>query len=208
MVMSTRHVLLGLLEIRPMTGYDLMQVLTISLESLWAASYGQIYPMLHKLADEGLVRAEHESTGRRERIVYHLTPAGRSAFVAWLASPVSYLPFRDPFKLWASYLDAVPPAAAEAGLERHIALQQERLEQFEEMAQSIERGDHPLIQARAETLEPEALRRLKASRAMIFRELAEQARCELESARRIRSFWERELGGRDPRPAKRRHGSS
>lgn len=204
--MSTRHVLLGLLEIRPMTGYDLMQSLKISLESLWAASYGQIYPMLHKMSDEGLVRAEHEPTGRRERIVYHITPEGRRAFAAWLASPVGYLPFRDPFKLWASFLDVVPPEAAEAGLEHHIALQQERIERFEEMANSIERGDHPLIQERAKTLEPEALRRLKASRATIFRELAEQARCELESARRIRSFWERELAG--PRPAKRRRRAS
>lgn len=182
-----------------MSGYDLMQAIELSFDSLWAASYGQIYPTLHKLAEEGLVRAEHEPTGRRERIVYHLTPEGRRTFAAWLATPIDYLPLRDPFKLWASFLYTVPPEAAEAGFEQHIALQRRRITRFEELAEHIERGDHPLIQARSKTLEPDVVRRVQKNHAMIFRELAEEARCELASTQRLRTFWERELNPRAKR---------
>jgi DNA-binding PadR family transcriptional regulator len=193
--MSTRHVLLGLLDIMPMSGYDVRRNLGISLESLWAASYGQIYPTLHRLAAEGLIRAQDEPTGRRERIVYHLTPAGREEFRAWLEEPVEYLPYRDPFKFWASYLDVLPDEVALAGIERHMQLQRERLTYFTQVIRSIEAGEHPMIKARSEQLEPAALARLKATRAMIFGELAEQARFELESAERIRRFWQEALQG-------------
>ena len=63
-----------------MSGYDIRHNLRMSLDSLWAASYGQIYPALHKLAEEGLIRPVQEATGSRERIVYHLTDEGRQVF--------------------------------------------------------------------------------------------------------------------------------
>jgi PadR family transcriptional regulator, regulatory protein AphA len=186
--MSTRYVLLGLLDIMPMSGYDLARNLEISLQSLWAASYGQIYPTLHKLAEEGLIVGQESPTGRRERTLYTLTPAGHAAFQAWLQEPVVYPPFRDPFKLWASYLDVLPPDVLDAGIRRHIALHEARLAYFGSVARAIETGEHPLIRARAERLTPGALARLKATRAMIFRELSEQARAEIASAERIRAF--------------------
>lgn len=188
--MSTRHVLLGLLDIKPMSGYDVQRNLGISLESLWAASYGQIYPTLHALAAEGLVRAEDVPSGKRERIVYHLLPEGRRVFRAWLEEPVKYLPYRDPFKFWASYVDVLPDDVALAGIDRHLALNRERLTYFEQVISSIESGEHPMIKARSEQLEPAALERLKATRAMIFRELALQARFQMDSAERIRQFWQ------------------
>ncbi len=101
-------------------------------------------------------------------------------------------PYRDPFKFWASYLDVLPDETVLAGIDRHLELNRERLAYFGQVISSIEAGEHPMIQARAEQLEPAALERLKATRAMIFRELAAQARFEMDSAERIRQFW-REL---------------
>lgn len=182
-----------------MSGYDLRRNLGISLESLWAASYGQIYPTLHKLAAEGLIsireEARDEARGGRERIVYQITPAGRQEFRTWLEQPVSYLPYRDPFRLWSSYVDVLPDDVVLAGVERHIRLQRRRREYLEQVIAAIEAGEHPMIRARAEKLDPVALERLKATRAMIFRELAAQAAFEVESAERILEFW-RELGPR------------
>ena len=178
-----------------MSGYDIRQNLSISLESLWAASYGQIYPALHKLAEEGLIRGENIATGQRERIVYSLTDEGRRAFQEWLNEPVQYLPYRDPFKFWASYLDVLPDETVQAGLDRHVELQQERLAYFTQVIRSIESGEHPMIQARASSLSPEALSRLQATRSMIFRELAADAQHEIDSAERIRTFWQ-QLGTR------------
>lgn len=191
--MATRHVLLGLLDIKPMSGYDIRQNLSITLDSLWAASYGQIYPALHKLAEEGLISGQNIATGQRERIVYSLTDKGRAAFHEWLSEPVQYLPYRDPFKFWASYLDVLPDETVQAGLERHIELQQERISYFRQVIASIESGEHPMIQARSSSLSSTALKRLQATRSMIFNELAADAQHEIESAERIRAFWQQQL---------------
>lgn len=176
-----------------MSGYDIRLNLRISLDSLWAASYGQIYPALHKLAADGLVRPVSEATGSRERIVYHLTPAGRQEFRDWLLEPVSYLASRDPFKFWASYLDVLPAETVRAGLDRHVGLHQERLAYFQQVISSIEADEHPMIQARAQALDAAELAQLKATRAMIFRELAAQAEFEIASAERIRAFWQERI---------------
>jgi DNA-binding PadR family transcriptional regulator len=52
------EVLLGLLTIEPMSGYDLGQNIRTSVGYMWNESYGQIYPNLKKLAVEGLVTAK------------------------------------------------------------------------------------------------------------------------------------------------------
>lgn len=191
--MATKHVLLGLLDIKPMSGYDIRNNLRISLDSLWTASYGQIYPALHKLAAEGLVEAVNESTGSRERIVYHLTDAGRQQFRDWLNQPVEYLPTRDPFRFWASYLDSLSEETVRSTIDRHIRLQEERKLYFRQVIDSIDNGSHPMIQARQETLDAASLQRLKATRTMIFRELIAQADFEIQSAKRIRAFWQSQL---------------
>lgn len=191
--MATKHVLLGLLDIKPMSGYDIRNNLRISLDSLWTASYGQIYPALHKLAAEGLVEAVNEPTGSRERIVYHLTDAGRQQFRDWLNQPVEYLPTRDPFRFWASYLDSLSEETVRSTIDRHIRLQEERKLYFRQVIDSIDNGSHPMIQARQETLDAASLQLLKATRTMIFRELIAQADFEIQSAKRIRAFWKSQL---------------
>lgn len=191
--MATKHVLLGLLDIKPMSGYDIRNNLRISLDSLWTASYGQIYPALHKLAAEGLVEAVNEPTGSRERIVYHLTDAGRQQFRDWLNQPVEYLPTRDPFRFWASYLDSLSEETVRSTIDRHIRLQEERKLYFRQVIDSIDNGSHPMIQARQETLDAASLQRLKATRTMIFRELIAQTDFEIQSAKRIRAFWQSQL---------------
>ncbi len=171
-----------------MSGYDIRRNLRISLDSLWTASYGQIYPALHKLKEDGLITARSAPVGQRDRIVYELTDAGRQEFHDWLHQPVEYLPARDPFRFWASYLDMLPERTVVDGIERHIATQRERRAYFLQVISSIESGEHPLIKARSETLDVPMLERLKATRSMIFQELVAQADFEIASAERIRRF--------------------
>ena len=58
---SGSEVLLGLLTIEPMSGYDLGQIIRTSVGHFWRESYGQIYPNLKSLAAEGLVTAKTET---------------------------------------------------------------------------------------------------------------------------------------------------
>jgi len=185
---STRHVILALLEVEPMNGYDLAQNIKLSVDSLWAATYGQIYPMLHKLEEEGLLTSENQVRGQHmQRVVYSITSAGRRELAQWLEQPVQYLPFRDPFKLWASYIDAIPPQTVFRNIAEHIRMHTQRAEALEQIARSIEKGTHPLTKVRQEYLPKEKVERLKRARSLIYYELASQAQFEVESARRI---WE------------------
>jgi DNA-binding PadR family transcriptional regulator len=68
------------------TGYDIKQLVDKSTRHFWAASYGQIYPELRRLEQEGLIRGRPEPTGDRARKVYELTEAGVDALRDWLSS--------------------------------------------------------------------------------------------------------------------------
>src|SRR5436305_13054960 len=82
----TGRVILGMIAFGKTTGYDIKQLVDKSTRHFWAASYGQIYPELKRLEDQGLVRGRPEPTGGRARTVYELTSAGEAALRDWLAS--------------------------------------------------------------------------------------------------------------------------
>jgi DNA-binding PadR family transcriptional regulator len=66
------------------TGYDIKQLVDKSTRHFWAASYGQIYPELRRLEEQGLVRGASDPRGGRARTVYELTAAGEEALHGWL----------------------------------------------------------------------------------------------------------------------------
>jgi DNA-binding PadR family transcriptional regulator len=184
---STRHVILALLHVQPATGYELAQSSTIATEPVWAATHSQIYPALHKLEEDGLVTSERGVRGTRlERRVYAITPEGERALGEWLAQPVQYLPPRDPFRLWASFMNEVTPEVAFRNIDEHIRRNLERAEHVERVADALADGDHPLIVARRGRIPEPELARIRRARSAMYRELARQARFEVESALRLR----------------------
>lgn len=86
--MSVPHVLLGLLVRSPMHGYDLKAAFEAELGSLWTLNYGQLYPALEKLENEGFVLKERVvQDDRPDKKVYSITPAGRAELDRWLSEP-------------------------------------------------------------------------------------------------------------------------
>jgi DNA-binding PadR family transcriptional regulator len=80
------EVLLGLLAIEPMSGYDLGQVIRDSVGHFWNESYGQIYPNLKKLEAGGFATSEKErQKGKPDRRIYSITKKGRERLAEWLA---------------------------------------------------------------------------------------------------------------------------
>ena len=57
-------VVLGLLASGPRSGYDIKTTVDRSTRFFWAASYGQIYPELRRLENDGLVEGEDVPSGR------------------------------------------------------------------------------------------------------------------------------------------------
>ena len=51
----TAYVILGLVRNEPRSGYEIKAVVDKTTRFFWAASYGQIYPELKRLAEAGLI---------------------------------------------------------------------------------------------------------------------------------------------------------
>jgi PadR family transcriptional regulator, regulatory protein AphA len=83
-----RFIILGLLGLEPMSGYDIKKWVDISFRYFWEIGYSQIYPTLRALEKEGLVtmRIIHEESGP-ERKVYTISGKGLDELVKWLHSP-------------------------------------------------------------------------------------------------------------------------
>jgi DNA-binding PadR family transcriptional regulator len=119
----TGSVILGMLALGKQTGYDIKQFVDKSTRFFWAASYGQIYPELKRLEEQGLTVGRPEPTGGRSRTVYALTDAGRAALQDWLRSDQEPLyELRDEGMLKLFFSDALPELRIEnirAMRERH-----------------------------------------------------------------------------------------
>ncbi len=78
--------MLGLLAIKPWTGYELNQQATRSLRFAWPKSERLLYTEPKKLVEHGLATALKESVGQRDRTVYTITDEGRVALAEWMTS--------------------------------------------------------------------------------------------------------------------------
>jgi len=131
---STAHVILGLLSWGPKSGYEIKALVDRSTRFFWAASYGQIYPELRKLADAGLIEGAEPEGGRR-RTVYRLTAAGQEALDAWLAEDPEIFESRDEGLLKLFFADSGRAGSARRALEakrRYHAETTRRLLQIQE----------------------------------------------------------------------------
>jgi PadR family transcriptional regulator, regulatory protein AphA len=78
--------LLGMLAVRPWTGYELTQQVRRSLRFVWPSSAGHLYREQKRLVDLGWATVENEPAGQRTRNRYTITDAGRRALAEWLAT--------------------------------------------------------------------------------------------------------------------------
>ena len=82
---SFRHLALGLLAKRSMSGYGIRRLLGSLGWLLGIPSYGTIYPALHALLEDGMVTVEVvPSPIRPARKNYTITDAGRRSVQEWL----------------------------------------------------------------------------------------------------------------------------
>lgn len=71
-------ILLKLLSVRDMYGYELIQEMARRSEGVFAMSQGSLYPLLHTLESHGDISSYLQSGSGRERRFYHLTDIGRA----------------------------------------------------------------------------------------------------------------------------------
>jgi DNA-binding PadR family transcriptional regulator len=81
--------LLGLLQQKPSSGYDLRKIFSTTAMTTYSDSPGAIYPALQRLQQQGFIRGSIESgSGMRRRQVFRLTAQGTAELRKWIARPV------------------------------------------------------------------------------------------------------------------------
>lgn len=86
---TSSYAILGLLALRPWTGYDLTQQATRSLRYAWPKSERHLYSEPKKLVELGYATTHKEQIGNRTRNVYEITDQGRQALSGWAATPTT-----------------------------------------------------------------------------------------------------------------------
>jgi PadR family transcriptional regulator, regulatory protein AphA len=132
------EVLLGLLTIESMSGYDLGQTIRESIGHFWNESYGQIYPNLKTLAAQGSVTSRIEKqAGKPDRHIYSITKKGRERLAKWLAVPPQPEIPRNEMLLKLFFASQVSPDIPIGYLKRMMESERAALERFRQIHASI-----------------------------------------------------------------------
>jgi len=135
---KTDFAILGLLSLEPMSGYDMKAFISTSIDFFWQESYGQIYPALQRLLDEGSIsRRVAPGKGRPDRHVYRITAKGRKRLAAWLAADTDPEPVRSELLLKLFFGPLAGPAIHERQIGTLLQHQKQRLRAFKEVERGI-----------------------------------------------------------------------
>jgi len=124
----TSYAILGLLNLRAWTGYELARQMGRSLGYIWPRAVSALYAEPRNLVAHELAAASHERTGRRPRTVYSITEAGRRSLAAWMATPSAPPQFES---------EALVRISFPEGASKEVLLQ--NLADFRRQAEELER---------------------------------------------------------------------
>ncbi len=113
--MSIRQVILGYLEWKPATGYELKKRLAETAPFHWSGNNNQVYGALLELHRDGAVELEVVPQDKRPaRKVYTITAPGRAELAAWLREEAGLPELRADFHARLAWSAALPPPELEA----------------------------------------------------------------------------------------------
>ena len=151
----SKYALLGFLSLRPMSGYDIKKTVEQSIAYFWNESYGQIYPLLKKLAGEGLaIRRTEKNSGKPDRLVYSITDRGREELRRWLARAPQTQPPRSELLLKLFFSSPQDLAANLSHVEEMRATHRAALAEYDRVEQQLRRqhGRHPRLDRKSTRL--------------------------------------------------------
>lgn len=145
---STAYVILGMVSREARSGYEIKAAVDKTTRFFWAASYGQIYPELKRLAEAGLVEGIDAPRGDRRRTVYAITADGEAELKDWLRRPPETAEMREEGLLKLFFAGVLEPAEAVETLRsmRRTRLDLvERLRTLEPEKAALEDDPYPLM---------------------------------------------------------------
>jgi DNA-binding PadR family transcriptional regulator len=100
--MPLHHAVLALLADKPAHGYELKSSFEQAVGDQWGGlNIGHLYQILDRLSRDGLIESERQPQPvKPDRVVHHLTAAGRTELERWLSEPSTrQRGYRDDFFL-------------------------------------------------------------------------------------------------------------
>ncbi|MEJ8303310.1 PadR family transcriptional regulator [Saccharibacillus sacchari] len=146
---TTQYAVLGVLTLGESSGYEVRKHFETAVSHFWSESYGQIYPALKKLTEEGY--AEEVEGGERSRGQkrYRITDEGERRFRDWLGGPIDPVSYRDELLLRTFFARKKDIPAVRFLFERELAgMQQAReayLKQQTALVQHEGGEEHPFL---------------------------------------------------------------
>jgi len=136
---TLKYAILGLINRKPLTGYDIAKEFNSGLVDFWYAKHSQIYPELKKLTDEDLLSYEIIIQGEKlEKKLYTLTEKGKNCLQKWLAKdePLEPTP-KDIFRLKAYFCDEMDHDILLKQFESALDKHSEKLEYLENCMEEL-----------------------------------------------------------------------
>lgn len=78
---SGQLLLLSLLQTKDMYGYQIIEALRIRSENIFDLKEGTLYPLLHRLEKQGLLKSYNKTFDNRQRKYYQITKKGLKILV-------------------------------------------------------------------------------------------------------------------------------
>ncbi|MFT4415577.1 helix-turn-helix transcriptional regulator [Fredinandcohnia humi] len=129
-----RLMVLGMLRIKPLSGYEIQRVLQTSQTDIWAGVLpGSIYHALKKMDKEGLVEVDNvEQTGHRIKAIYKITEKGQVEFINLLKDSLREKSVGLPSNLYTgiAFLHELPLEDKVEALEEQKVMLEKELEQL------------------------------------------------------------------------------
>ena len=104
---KTKYAILGVLSMKPCSGYDIKKFCDKSISYFWNENFGHIYPVLSQLEKDGMIALKESDRDDRKKI-YNVTEKGMEEFKDWLLQPVEYQPARSELLLKLVFAENIP----------------------------------------------------------------------------------------------------
>jgi PadR family transcriptional regulator AphA len=141
----TKYAVLGLLSLKPLSGYDIKKMTEHSIGFFWSENFGAIYPLLKDLEQNELAtKSIEKQDGKPDRKVYTITDAGKKELEQWLCSPIGPEYLREELLLKLFFGNEVPIQESIERLKETIKRHQILLDQYSQITRHFAESDMPV----------------------------------------------------------------
>ncbi len=136
--MSLEFAILGFLNYRPYSGYDLKKIFDTSVRHFWPADQSQIYRTLSRMSEKGWVEIEIvRQEARPDRKEYSITETGRAELRQWLVTPLAPEENRSADMIQVFFAAQLSDEEILGIFERAAALMRSGLEHYSRISRNI-----------------------------------------------------------------------